>query len=61
MTIVTGIGSPASAFLMQDDFTTNAPEGVVIPSDMDDNGAARVAISESMVALILAVVATVFF
>ena len=59
MTIVTGIGSPASAFLMQDDFTTNAPEGVVIPSDMDDNSAAHVTIS--MMVLILAVVAAVFF
>ena len=57
MTIVTSIGSPASAFLMQDEFTADAPEGVVIPSD--DSGAAHVTIS--MVAILLAVVVAMFF
>ena len=58
MTIVTSIGTPASALLMQDDFTANAPEGVVIPA-AGDNGAAHVTIS--MVVLLLTVVAAMFF
>ena len=58
-TIVSDIGTPASAFLTQDDFTSTTPEGVVVPVEPGDNGASN--FSMSLMVLLLGIAVAMFF